>query len=127
MLLNHCPERAARNLIKDRNACAICREKGMACGMQQPFLIDQKGYRFPLQRQVFPEGCILRVLGALPTDLRTYRRELRQLGAGMLLHFTTETTEEKISVIKAFDLLRHGISPDKPADSTGGSWKRSVE
>lgn len=127
MLLNHCPERAARGLNKGRNTCAICRENGMACGMKEPFLTDQKGYRFPLQRQVFPEGCLLRVLGALPTDLRAYRREILQLGAGMLLHFTTETTEEKISVIKAFDLLRRGMAPDKPAAATGGYWKRSVE
>ena len=127
MLLNHCPERAAKGLTKGRNTCGICRENGMACGMKEPFLTDQKGYRFPLQRQVFPEGCILRVLGALPTDLRTYRREILQLGAGMLLQFTTETTNEKISVIKAFDSLRNGSSPDKPSAATAGYWKRSVE
>ncbi len=127
MLLNHCPERTARQLSQNRNHCSLCSGNDMACGMQEPYLTDQKGYRFPLQRQVFPEGCMVRVLAALPTDLRHYGQEIMRSGAGWLLHFTTETLQEKIAVITAFDAVRNGQPAEKAPGTAAGYWKRGVE
>lgn len=127
MLLNHCPKRVTDGLTAGREQCRLCYEAGMACGMQNPVLTDQKGYRFPLQRTVFPEGCILRVLGALPTDLRLYDAERQSLGAGMLLHFTTESRQEQTAITRTFAAIRDGAMPEKPAGTTAGHWRRGVE
>ena len=127
MLLNHCPERTAQGLIKGRDHCRICKETDMACGICDAALTDQKGYRFPLQRVVMPEGCVLRVLGALPTDLRMYETDRLHLGAGMLLHFTTESRSQQAAVTRYFAQLRQGLSPEKPDGATAGHWRRGIE
>jgi len=127
MLLNHCPERVARGLKDHRDLCALCTGVDMVCGAHAPVVQDQKGYRFPLQRTVFPEGCVLRVLGALPTDLRMYDRERRDLGAGMLLHFTTESHSEQIALTQTFASVLRGRTPTKPENATSGHWRRGIE
>ena len=127
MLLNHCPKRAAEGLTAGRDRCKLCYEAGMACGMQDAALTDQKGYRFPLQRTVFPEGCILRVLGALPTNLCQYDEERRGLGAGMLLHFTTESRQQQAAITRHFAAIRDGAEPEKPTGTTAGHWRRGIE
>jgi hypothetical protein len=127
MLLNHCPERAARSLKAGRDQCRLCKGPDMACGQVQPALTDQKGYRFPLQRVSFPEGCILRVLGALPTDLRSFETDRLRLGAGMLLHMTTESREEQLLITRTYAGILKGERPDKPAGTTAGHWRRGIE
>ena len=127
MLLNHCTKRAAEGLTTGRDRCKLCYEANMACGMQEAVLTDQKGYRFPLQRTVFPEGCILRVLGALPTNLCQYDEERRNLGAGMLLHFTTESRTQQAAITRHFAAIRDGAEPEKPSGTTAGHWRRGIE
>lgn len=127
MLLNHCPERVARGLTAGRSKCAFCKGSSMACGLENPSLADQKGYRFPLQRAVHPDGCVLRVLGTLPTDLRIYEQDRKLLGAAMLLHFTTESAAEQAAITRAFAAIRDGQSPEKPVGTTAGHWHRGIE
>lgn len=127
MLLNHCPERAAQKLTADRANCHICKNADMACGTADAALTDQKGYRFPMQRVVLPEGCVLRVLGALPTDLRMYEADRQHLGVGMLLHFTTESRSQQAAVTRYFAGLRQGLAPEKPDGATAGHWRRGIE
>lgn len=127
MLLNHCPHRAAKGMTAHRANCRLCTEAGMTCGMQEAALTDQKGYRFPMQRTVFPEGCILRVLGALPTNLCQYDEERRSLGAGMLLHFTTESRQQQAAITRHFAALRDGAEPERPTGTTAGHWRRGIE
>ena len=127
MLLNHCPERVAQQLTADRANCRICKEMNMACGSADAALTDQKGYRFPMQRVVLPEGCVLRVLGALPTDLRMYEADRLHLGAGMLLHFTTESRSQQAAVTRYFAGLRQGLAPEKTDGATAGHWRRGIE
>lgn len=127
MLLNHCPERAALGLDKGRSRCSICTTPTMTCGMEDAALTDQKGYRFPMQRTVFPEGCKLRVLGALPTDLSMYEADRRRLQAGMLLHFTTESPAEQAELTRTFAALRDGAAPVRRAGVTAGHWRRGIE
>ena len=127
MLLNHCPERAVRGLKAGREQCRLCKGQDMACGQVQPALTDQKGYRFPLQRVSFPEGCILRVLGALPTDLRACESDRLRLGAGMLLHMTTESREEQILITRTYAGILKGERHDKPAGTTAGHWRCGIE
>ena len=128
MLLNHCPERVARGLCTHRNTCALCENDRVVCGQAGAALTDRKGYRFPLTRTRFPEGCEIQVLGALPTDLRERDSDRRALNAAALLHFTTETAQEQLALTRQFSSLLRGqdFSPS-PVPTTCGHWLRGVE
>ena len=128
MLLNHCPERVRRGLRQGRADCALCTDESMVCAKADPALTDRLGYRFPLARTRFPEGCELSVLGALPTDLRARDADRRALGAGMLLHFTVESAREQLSLTRAYSALLSGASCAPAAfETTLGHWTRGVE
>ena len=128
MLLNHCPERVRRGLRRGRADCALCADEAMVCAKANPTLTDRLGYRFPLTRTRFPEGCELSVLGALPTDLRARDADRRALGAGMLLHFTIESAREQLSLTRAYASLLSGAPCDPAAfETTLGHWMRGVE
>lgn len=128
MLLNHCPERVRRGLRQGRADCALCANEAMVCAKADPALTDRLGYRFPLTRTRFPEGCELSVLGALPTDLRARDADRRALGAGMLLHFTVESAREQLSLTLAYAALLSGASCAPAAfETTLRHWTRGVE
>lgn len=128
MLLNHCPERVRRGLRQGRADCALCANEAMVCAKADPALTDRLGYRFPLTRTRFPEGCELSVLGALPTDLRARDADRRALGAGMLLHFTVESAREQLSLTRVYAALLSGASCAPAAfETTLGHWTRGVE
>ena len=128
MLLNHCPERVRRGLRQGRADCALCANEAMVCAKADPALTDRLGYRFPLTRTRFPEGCELSVLGALPTDLRARDADRRALGAGMLLHFTVESARNQLSLTRAYSALLSGASCAPAAfETTLGHWARGVE
>lgn len=128
MLLNHCPERVRRGLRQGRADCALCTDESMVCAKVDPALTDRLGYRFPLTRTRFPEGCELSVLGALPTDLRARDADRRALGAGMLLHFTVESARDQLSLTRAYAALLSGASCAPAAfETTLGHWARGVE
>lgn len=128
MLLNHCPERVRRGLRQGRADCALCANEAMVCAKADPALTDRLGYRFPLTRTRFPEGCELSVLGALPTDLRARDADRRALGAGMLLHFTVESAREQLSLTRVYAALLSGASCAPAAfETTLGHWARGVE
>ncbi len=130
MILHHCPERVAQGLTADRGSCALCQGSHMACGLQRPEMQDRKGYHFPLQRTLTPEGCLINVLNALPTDLRRQEDKRRGLGAGMLLSFTVEPKEEKLQLVRCFSALFEDRTPlplTEPAAHTAGHLLRGVE
>ncbi len=129
MLLNHCPKRAVDGLSGGRGGCGLCTNGRMACGRENAGLTDRKGYRFPLYRTVFPEGCVLSVVGALPTDLHAYDADRRAMGAGMLLRFTVEPAERQLELTSAFAALLRGepSAPPEKGPATSGHWLRGVE
>lgn len=129
MLLNHCPERVRLQAApRPRGIAPLCTDEAMVCAKADPTLTDRLGYRFPLTRTRFPEGCELSVLGALPTDLRSRDADRRALGAGMLLHFTVESPREQQSLTRTYAALLSG-APCAPAafETTLGHWARGVE
>ncbi len=101
MLLWHCPERVRRGLTRGHADCALC-GPGMVCGREDAALTDRRGYRFPLTRTRMPEGCVVNVLSALPTDLSRWDNKRRSIGAGRLLRFTVEPPEEQLAITRAF-------------------------
>jgi U32 family peptidase len=128
MLLNHCPERVARGLNADRADCALCGPDDRACAAREPVLSDRHGYRFPLRRLMMPEGCVVEVLNALPTDLAKQESLRRALNAGMLLSFTIETPQEQLAITRRFAAaMRAGEAAANSEPATSGHFLRGVE
>ncbi|MCE5342061.1 MAG: hypothetical protein LLF96_00535, partial [Eubacteriales bacterium] len=128
MLLNHCPERVARGLAQGREICALCRPGDRACASPDAAITDRRGYRFPLVRVRMPEGCVLEMENALPTDLAAQEGRRRALGVGMRLRFTVEPIAEQIAITRRFAaLMRTGDAPKGDTPGTTGHFLRGVE
>lgn len=128
MLLNHCPERVRLGLTRGREHCTLCGPGDRACAASDPILTDRRGYRFPLRRTRMPEGCVVELFNALPTDLSGQESRRRALGAGMLLSFTVETPERQLAVTRRFAaLMRTGAAEKDDEPSTAGHFLRGVE
>lgn len=128
MLLNHCPERVALGLKEGRANCGLCKQGDRACASPDATLTDRKGYRFPVTKVRMPEGCVIEVYNALPTDLTKQEKARKALGAGMLLSFSVEPLAEQIATVERFAaLMRDGIVPASDKPTTGGHFLRGVE
>ena len=120
MLLHHCPARTALGLDKGHRSCAMC-DRGDPQALAGQFLEDRKGYRFPLLRQRLPEGCLVELMNALPTD-NLANSPSREQGMIPALVFTTENREETEEALTAFSEGRK-----TRGETTTGHWKRPVE
>ena len=127
MLLHHCPARTALGLAKGHKDCRMC-DEGSPDALAGQALEDRKGYRFPLLRQRLPEGCMVQLMNAFPTDniinseFIIHNSELRERGTNRALVFTTETRNETEAVLEAFKEGRK-----TGGETTTGHWKRPVE
>ena len=120
MLLHHCPARTALGLKEGHRDCRMCDEDAEDALTGQA-LEDRKGYRFPLLRQRLPEGCLVQLMNAVPTDILSIT-ELRKHGIYKVLELNTEDREETEEVLRAYREGRKSRS-----EATGGHWKRPVE
>ncbi len=115
MLLHHCPARTARGLNRGHRDCALC-DRNAPESLRGKVLEDERGYRFPLQRIRLPEGCLVRLLNALPTDLGD-----RPAPGPRLVEMTAESGEEARQIMEALRENRKA-----PGESTRGHWNRPV-
>ena len=115
MLLHHCPARTALGLSAGHRDCRMC-DTGDPDALKGQALEDRMGYRFPLLRQRLPEGCLVQLMNALPTD------NLDKPLKGRTVEFTGETREEAEAVLAAF-----GRREKTGGRTTAGHWKRPVE
>lgn len=115
MLLHHCPARTALGLRHGHAACRLC-DDGAPEALRDTCLTDRKGYAFPLLRQRLPEGCLVRLMNALPTDNLT-----RASAWPRWAELTDESPEEAAAVARALA----GESLARPV--TAGHWTRPVE
>ena len=121
MLLHHCPARTALGLKKGHAGCRMC-DEGHPDALRGQVLEDRKGYRFPLLRQRLPEGCLVQLMNALPTD-NIYNAQCTMHNAQLkAVVLTTEDAEETRMVLEAF---KEGRKTD--GETTSGHWKRAVE
>ena len=75
-----------------------------------------------------PEGCLLELHNAVPTDLARQENRRRELGAGMLLRFTVETSQEQLAITRRFAALQRGEAvPPPEGETTSGHFLRGVE
>ena len=127
MLLHHCPARTALGLDRGHRDCRMC-DEGSPDALKGQELEDRKGYRFPLLRQRLPEGCLVQLMNAFPTDniisseFRIQNSELKERGINKALIFTTESREDTEEALMAFAECRKVAGK-----TTSGHWKRPVE
>ena len=115
MLLHHCPARTAQGWNQGHGACRMC-DGDDPRALRGKTLDDERGYRFPLQRIRCPEGCLVRLLNTLPTDLGEKR-----IPADRMAEMTTESPEEVRQILDALAEYRKS-----PGNSTRGHWNRPV-
>ena len=115
MLLHHCPARTALGLREGHRDCRMC-DRGDPRSLAGHGLEDERGYRFPLQRVRLPEGCLIRLLNTLPTDLGD-----KAVAGLRAAEMTAETPEEARRILDA--LLRNEKTGE---EATRGHWNRPV-
>lgn len=106
MLLHHCPARTALGLTSGHRDCRLC-DRHSPDALEGTALTDRRGYEFPLLRQRLPEGCLVRLMNSLPTDIL---QRVRDKGWTPLISLSDEP----------------GFPPpDQP--TTSAHWNRPVE
>ena len=115
MLLHHCPARTALGLREGHKDCRMC-DRGDPRSLADHALTDERGYRFPLQRVRLPEGCLIRLLNTLPTDLGD-----KGIAGLRAAEMTAESPEEARRILDA--LLRNEKTGE---EATRGHWNRPV-
>ena len=117
MLLHHCPARTALGLAKGHRDCRLC-DLHSPDALEGTSLTDRRGYEFPLLRQRLPEGCLVRLMNSLPTDIL---RRVRAAGYTPLMTLTDE------SGAALSDALRAWQGERMTAETTSAHWNRPVE
>ena len=113
MLLHHCPARTYLGLTRGHASCRLC-DEGSPDALRGTSLRDRRGAELPLLRLRLPEGCLVRLLNALPTD---NLRRVRAAGFAPLVELTVEEPEEAAAILRG----------EGSGGSTSGHWNRAVE
>ncbi len=106
MLLHHCPARTYLGLNKGHASCRLC-DDGKPDALQGTTFIDRRNTAFPLLRQRLPEGCLVRLMNSVPTDVLGKVRAARY---APLITLTDETAW-----------------PSDAKETTTAHWNRPVE
>ena len=117
MLLHHCPARTYLGLTKGHAACRMCDQHSPDALAGQK-LTDRRGTVYPLLRQRLPEGCLVRLMNALPTN---NIRRVRQAGYAPMMALTTENAQEAADVRAVMD------GEMRELEGTSNHWNRPVE
>ena len=117
MLLHHCPTRTYLGLTKGHAACRMC-DQHSPDALAGQTLTDRRGTVYPLLRQRLPEGCLVRLMNALPTN---NIRRVRQAGYAPMMVLTTENAQEAADVRAVMD------GEMRELEGTSNHWNRPVE
>lgn len=117
MLLHHCPARTHLGLERGHAACRMCDERHPDA-LADTCLTDRRGVDFPLLRQRLPEGCLVRLMNSVPTDLVS---RVRHAGWSLLLTLSGETGDALSAALEAFR------GEKRRGDATSAHWNRPVE
>ena len=117
MLLHHCPARTYLGLSKGHAACRLC-DDGKDDALAGTALIDRRNTAFPLLRQRLPEGCLVRLMNSVPTDIVG---RVRAAGWPAMMTLNGESgmdIENAVAVWKG---------EKSRGESTSAHWNRPVE
>ncbi len=117
MLLHHCPARTYLGLSKGHASCRLC-DDGKADALQGTTLIDRRNTAFPLLRQRLPEGCLVRLMNSVPTDIVA---RVRAAGWPAMMTLNGESGAEIESAVTVWN------GEKGRGESTSAHWNRPVE
>ena len=83
-------------------------DAGARDALRGTVLEDRRDYDYPLLRVRLPEGCLVRLMNTLPTDVR---RQADEKGYAQLIELTDEAS----------------LPAAGEAHATSGHWSRAVE
>ncbi len=112
MQLRHCP-------VKEYKGCR-------GCGGFPGEMTDEGGRRFPLCNIRQEDGCLVRLLNCLPTDITDLYGELPRPEA-VQLAFYDEGPEKVRERIAAAMAARDGENVSPAKNATRGHWNRAVD
>lgn len=116
MLLHHCPARTAMGMKKGHRDCRLC-DTGDERALRGERLTDRKGYSFPLLRLRLEEGCLVRLMNALPTDLLDQR-----IPGIRAVELTEEDSGKTAEILTGLRLYQRTAG-----ETTRGHWNRPTE
>ncbi len=117
MLLHHCPARTYLRLSKGHASCRLC-DENKPDALKGTAFTDRRNTVFPLLRQRLPEGCLVRLMNSVPTDIVD---RVRRAGWPALMTLNGESAEELDSAIAVWQGEK-GWN-----DATSAHWNRPVE
>ena len=117
MLLHHCPARTYLGLSSGHAACRLC-DSGSPDALCGTAFTDRRGVRFPLMRMRLPEGCLVRLMNSVPTDLLA---RVRSAGYTPMMTLCDESGAELAEAIAAWKGGKAML------ESTSAHWNRPVE
>jgi len=117
MLLHHCPARTYLGLSKGHASCRLC-DDGKPDALQGTALVDRRNTAFPLLRQRLPEGCLVRLMNSVPTDIV---ERVRRAGWSAMMTLNGESGAEIESAVAVWN------GEKGRGESTSAHWNRPVE
>ena len=117
MLLHHCPARTYLGLSKGHADCRLCDVASPDC-LKDTALIDRRNTAFPLLRQRLPEGCLVRLMNSVPTDIVA---RVRAAGWSALMTLNGESGAELDNAVAIWN------GSKGRGESTSAHWNRPVE
>ncbi|MBQ4579632.1 MAG: U32 family peptidase [Clostridia bacterium] len=117
MLLHHCPARTYLGLYKGHADCRMC-DNHHPDALEGTAFIDRRNALFPLLRQRMPEGCLVRLMNSVPTDVLS---RVRSAKWPALMTLNGEEGAELSSAVWAWK----GGKCD--GETTTAHWNRPVE
>ncbi len=117
MLLHHCPARTRLGLQSGHRDCRMC-DVHSPDALAGTAFTDRRGVTFPLLRQRLPEGCLVRLMNSVPTDVVS---RVRSAGYTPLMTLNDETG---VALQEALRVWQGGRSQ---GETTSAHWNRPVE
>lgn len=117
MLLHHCPARTYLGLNRGHADCRLC-DTGSLDALRDTAFTDRRNTVFLLLRQRLPEGCLVRLMNSLPTDIVA---RVRASGWPAMMTLNGESGAE----LEQAAAIWQGAKGR--GESTSAHWNRPVE
>ncbi len=117
MLLHHCPARTYLGLSKGHATCRLC-DENKPDALKGTAFTDRRNTVFPLLRQRLPEGCLVRLMNSVPTDIVD---RVRRAAWPALMTLNGENGAEIAAAVAVWQ------GEKGQGDATSAHWNRPVE
>ncbi len=117
MLLHHCPARTCLGLSKGHASCRLC-DENKPDALKGTAFTDRRNTVFPLLRQRLPEGCLVRLMNSVPTDIV---ERVRRAAWPAMMTLNGEAGAEIAAAVAVWQ------GEKGQGDATSAHWNRPVE